>query len=148
LDKATLLTAMVALGVALGSVVAAKYIKMQDAVKILTIGIFMGVLVCVMIFLSSWQGAAVILLLIGIFSGILIVPMNALLQYRGHKLIGAGHSIAVQNFSENIGILLLSGGYTLMVKQDIPINGIVFIFGLFVIMAMVVAKIYYEDINK
>ena len=107
----------------------------------------MGVLVCSMIFLTTWQGASFNLLLIGIFSGILIVPMNALLQFRGHKLIGAGHSIAVQNFSENLGILILSGAYTYMVKYSIPINGIVFIFGLFVTLTMVVAKIYYEDAN-
>lgn len=148
LDKATLLTAMVALGVAIGSVIAARFIKMKDAVKILLIGFFMGILVCVMVFLNTWQAAAINLLIIGIFSGILIVPMNALLQYRGHKLIGAGHSIAVQNFSENLGILILSGTYTFMVKQSLPINGIVFIFGFFVALTMIIALIYYEDANK
>ncbi|MDC6486668.1 lysophospholipid transporter LplT [Methylophilaceae bacterium] len=148
LDKATLLTAMVALGVAIGSVIAARFIKMKDAVKILLVGFFMGILVCVMVFLNTWQAAAINLLLIGIFSGILIVPMNALLQFRGHKLIGAGHSIAVQNFSENLGILILSGAYTFMVKQSLPINGIVFIFGFFVALTMIIALIYYEDANK
>ena len=148
LDRATLLTAMVALGVAIGSVIAARFIKMKDAVKILLVGFFMGILVCVMVFLNTWQAAAINLLLIGIFSGILIVPMNALLQYRGHKLIGAGHSIAVQNFSENLGILILSGAYTFMVKQSLPINGIVFIFGFFVALTMIIALIYYEDANK
>jgi MFS transporter, LPLT family, lysophospholipid transporter len=148
LDKATLLTAMVALGVAIGSVIAARFIKMKDAIKILLIGFFMGILVCIMVFLNTWQAAAINLLLIGIFSGILIVPMNALLQYRGYKLIGAGHSIAVQNFSENLGILILSGAYTFMVKQSLPINGIVFIFGFFVALTMIVALIYYEDANK
>ena len=148
LDRATLLTAMVALGVAIGSVIAARFIKMKDAVKILLIGFFMGILVCIMVFLNTWQAAAINLLIIGIFSGILIVPMNALLQYRGHKLIGAGHSIAVQNFSENLGILILSGAYTFMVKQSLPINGIVFIFGFFVALTMIIALIYYEDANK
>ncbi len=148
LDRATLLTAMVALGVAIGSVIAARFIKMKDAVKILLVGFFMGILVCVMVFLNTWQAAAINLLLIGIFSGILIVPMNALLQFRGHKLIGAGHSIAVQNFSENLGILILSGAYTFMVKQSLPINGIVFIFGFFVALTMIIALIYYEDANK
>ena len=108
----------------------------------------MGVLVCAMIFLSTWESAAINLLLIGIFSGILIVPMNALLQFRGHKIIGAGHSIAVQNFSENLGILILSGAYTFMVKHSLPINGIVFIFGLFVALTMIIALIYYEDAGK
>jgi len=98
-----------------------------------------------MTFITAWYIAALVLLLIGIFSGFLIVPMNALLQHRGHKLVGSGHSIAVQNFSENLGILILSGTYTIMVKYDLPITAIVFIFGLFVIFAMIIARIHYEE---
>ena len=107
----------------------------------------MGGLVCSMVFLSSWQMAALVLFAIGVMSGILIVPLNALLQFRGHKLVGAGHSIAAQNFSENLGILILSGTYTLMVGYNLPINGIVFIFGLFVLLAMVVVSQFYAE-NK
>ena len=105
----------------------------------------MGCLVCSMVFVSSWQMAALVLFAIGVMSGILIVPMNALLQYRGHILVGAGHSIAGQNFSENLGILILSGTYTLMVGLQLPINGIVFIFGLFVLLAMVIISQYYAN---
>lgn len=143
LDKSTLLTAIVALGVGVGAIIAARYILMKDSIKILPAGIVMGILVCSIIFVEAWQTAAVVLILIGILSGLLIVPLNALLQFRGHKLIGAGHSIAVQNFSENLGILFLSGAYTMMVKFNIPINAIVFIFGFFVILAMTVASQYY-----
>ena len=117
---------------------------MKDSTKILPIGIIMGSLVCSMVFVTTWQSAAIILVLIGILSGLLIVPLNALLQHRGHLLIGAGHSIAVQNFNENLGILILSGTYTLMVKGNIPINGIMFIFGFFVLLSMTVASIYYS----
>jgi LPLT family lysophospholipid transporter-like MFS transporter len=145
IDKATQLTAIVALGVAIGAVIAAKYVEMKDAVKILSTGILMGFFVCSMVFVSTWYVAAIILLLVGIFSGFLIVPMNALLQHRGHRLVGSGHSIAVQNFSENLGILLLSGTYTFMVKHNMHINAIVFIFGLFVLFAMMIARIHYEE---
>jgi len=147
LDKSTQLSAIVALGVAVGAVFAARYIVMKDSIKILPAGIIMGALVCSMVFIDSWQMAAIVLLLIGILSGLLIVPLNALLQFRGHALIGAGHSIAVQNFSENLGILLLSGAYTTMVKYNLPINSIVFIFGFFVLLAMVVATQYYSKSN-
>ena len=143
LDKSTLLTAIVALGVGVGAIIAARYILMKDSIKILPAGIVMGALVCSIIFVETWQTAAIVLIFIGILSGLLIVPLNALLQFRGHKLIGAGHSIAVQNFSENLGILFLSGAYTTMVKFNIPINAIVFIFGFFVILAMTVASQYY-----
>ena len=147
IDKSTQLSAVVAFGVAIGSIIAARYVTMQSSVKVLPIGVVMGGFVCAMIFVSSWQYAALLLLFIGIFSGMLIVPLNALLQHRGHILIGSGHSIAAQNFSENLGILLLSGTYTLMVKYGLPINGIVFIFGLFVLMSMVIASIYYSQDN-
>ncbi|MDC6484529.1 lysophospholipid transporter LplT [Methylophilaceae bacterium] len=147
LDKSTTLSATVALGVAIGAVIAAFFIKIKDSTKILPIGIIMGGLVCSMFFITTWQSAAIVLTLIGILSGLLIVPLNALLQHRGHKLIGAGHSIAVQNFNENLGILILSGTYTLMVKGNIPINGIMFIFGFFVLLSMTIASIYYETAN-
>tara|TARA_B110000037_G_scaffold22029_1_gene24709 strand:+ start:24 stop:1214 length:1191 start_codon:yes stop_codon:yes gene_type:complete len=147
LDKSTTLSATVALGVAIGAVIAAFFIKIKDSTKILPIGIIMGGLVCSMFFITTWQSAAIVLTLIGILSGLLIVPLNALLQHRGHKLIGAGHSIAVQNFNENLGILILSGTYTLMVKGNIPINGIMFIFGFFVLLSMTIASIYYEKAN-
>ena len=99
-------------------------------------GILMGFVVIVMVFIKEWHLAATLLFGIGVLSGFFVVPLNALLQHRGHLLIGAGHSIAVQNFNENLGILIVSGAYTLMVKFNIHINHIVVIFGLFVILTM------------
>jgi len=96
----------------------------------------MGVMVISMAWITEWHWATLLLFCIGVLSGFFVVPLNALLQHRGHLLIGAGHSIAVQNFNENIGILLLSGAYTLMVKAGLHINHIVIIFGLFVIITM------------
>lgn len=136
LDHATQLTATVAAGVALGSVIAARYITLENSVKVLPAGIVMGILVIIMAFITEWHMAAFLLFIIGVLSGFFVVPLNALLQHRGHILIGAGHSIAVQNFNENLGILLLSGAYTLMVKANLHINHIVIIFGLFVIISM------------
>jgi len=136
LDHATQLTAAVALGIALGSVFAAKYISLENSVKVLPAGIIMGVLVVSMVWIHEWHIAALLLFVIGVLSGFFVVPLNALLQHRGHLLIGAGHSIAVQNFNENLGILLLSGAYTLMVRAGLDINYIVVIFGLFVIISM------------
>ena len=136
LEHATQLTATVAIGIAIGSIFAAKYIKLENSIKVLPAGIAMGVLVIAMIFIHDWRIASVLLFLIGALSGFFVVPLNALLQHRGHLLIGAGHSIAVQNFNENLGILLLIGVYTLMVKAELPINVIVIAFGLFVSVSM------------
>jgi MFS family permease len=136
LGRATQLTAMVAVGIAFGSVFAARYVKLQDSAKVLPAGIAMGVLVTLMTLVHDWRIACVLLFMIGAVSGYFVVPLNALLQHRGHILIGAGHSIAVQNFNENLGILLMIGAYTLMVKYALPINWIVLIFGIFVSLIM------------
>jgi MFS family permease len=136
LDKATQLTAMVALGIAFGSVFAARYVKLHESAKVLPAGIAMGVLVAAMVFVHDWRVASAILFVIGVLSGYFVVPLNALLQHRGHILIGAGHSIAVQNFNENLGILLMIAAYTMMVKFALPINWIVVIFGAFVSLSM------------
>jgi MFS transporter, LPLT family, lysophospholipid transporter len=136
LEKATLLTAWVAFGIAIGSVIAAKYIKLESSVRVLPVGIAMGFTVISMIFVTSTWLAVVLLTLIGAMAGFFVVPMNALLQHRGHLLMGAGHSIAVQNFNENLSILLMLGAYALMIKWDWSMNTIVIVFGLFVSVIM------------
>jgi MFS transporter, LPLT family, lysophospholipid transporter len=136
LDRATQLTATVALGIAFGSVFAARYVKLQESTKVLPAGIAMGILVAAMALVHDWRTASLLLFLIGVLSGYFVVPLNALLQHRGHILIGAGHSIAVQNFNENLGILLMVAAYTLMVKAELSIYWIVVIFGGFVSFAM------------
>jgi len=146
-EKATQLTAMVAVGVTFGAVIAAKFITLENSVKVLPAGIVMGFMVISMMFINHWIVAAIVLFIIGVLSGIFVVPLNALLQHRGHVLIGPGHSIAVQNFNENLSILLLSGGYTLMVKADMHMNTIVVIFGLFVVITMsLINRLYQRQI--
>jgi hypothetical protein len=76
--------------------------------------------------------AVPLLIVIGGLSGFFVVPMNALLQHRGHILMGAGHSIAVQNFNENISILVMTSLYYLMIKLDVSIYIVITLFGLFV----------------
>lgn len=136
IEHATQLTATVAIGIAVGSVIAARYISLENSVKVLPAGILMGFLVMSMVLIHDWRVACGLLFVIGVLSGYFVVPLNALLQHRGHILIGAGHSIAVQNFNENLGILVLSGAYTLMVRAEMPINYIVLAFGLFVSLSM------------
>ena len=136
IEHATQLTATVAIGIAVGSVIAARYISLENSVKVLPAGILMGFLVMSMVLIHDWRVACGLLFVIGVLSGYFVVPLNALLQHRGHILIGAGHSIAVQNFNENLGILILSGAYTLMVRAEMPINYIVLAFGLFVSLSM------------
>lgn len=147
IEESTQLIAVVALGIAVGSIIASKYIKLEDSVKVLPAGILMGILVICMVFIQHWFAASILLFLIGALGGFFVVPLNALLQHQGHHLIGAGHSIAVQNFNENIGILIMLGFYLLMVKANIPMNYIIIAFGSFVILSMsIINRIYRKKI--
>ena len=136
LDQATQLTAATAFGIAIGSVLAGKYVRLQNAISVLPAGIVLGFVPIALIWVESLLPAALLLTLAGALAGYFVVPMNALLQHRGHLLMGAGHSIAQQNFNENISILVLSGAYALMVRADWHIHTIIWVFGLFISVVM------------
>ena len=129
-SKAIMLTVYVALGIAMGALLAAKFVKMEKAVKVLPVGIAMGLIVLIMIPVTNPTLAIALLILIGVLGGFFVVPMNALLQHRGHLLMGAGSSIAVQNFNENLSIFAMLGLYSLLDWQDFSIYAIITIFGL------------------
>src|SRR5574343_84398 len=132
LSKSSMLQGVVAVGVAIGAIVAAKFISLRKSVRVIPLGIAMGLIVLVMNFVHSLWLAVPLLIIIGGLSGFFVVPMNALLQHRGHILMGAGHSIAVQNFNENISILIMTGLYYVMIRMNVSIYVVVTLFGLFV----------------
>jgi len=132
LDQATQMTAASALGIAIGSVLAGKFVRLQRAISVLPAGILLGFVPIALIWVESVVPAVLLLTFAGVLAGYFVVPMNALLQHRGHLLMGAGHSIAQQNFNENISILMLTGAYAMMVRADWHIHTIVLVFGLFI----------------
>jgi len=136
LSQATVLQGICAVGIGLGAVVAARSIPLSRAASVVPVGIGMGLIVIVMIFVRSIAVAIPLMVLIGALAGFFVVPMNALLQHRGHILMGAGHSIAVQNFNENLSILVMLGVYALLIWLDFSIHTVVVLFGLFVAITM------------
>ncbi len=140
LDQAARLQGVVAVGIALGAVMAAKLIPLRRSVEVLPMGIAMGAIVVGMIFVSNFWVAVPLMILIGGLAGFFVVPMNALLQYRGHILMGAGHSIAVQNFNENLSILIMLALYAAMIRADLSIYTVIVLFGLFVSTSMVLVR--------
>ena len=136
LDKASMLQGVVAVGVAIGAIVAARIIPIHKSVKVLPVGALMGVFVISMVGVSYLPIVMLLMIIIGAIAGFFVVPMNAMLQHRGHILVGAGHSIAVQNFNENAGILVMVGTYYLLHKVNVSVNGAIIIFGLFVSIIM------------
>ena len=144
LSKSSMLQGVVAIGVALGAAGAARMITLRKSVRVIPLGIAMGIIVLVMNFVSHVWLAVPLLVIIGALSGYFVVPMNALLQHRGHILMGAGHSIAVQNFNENLSILMMTGFYYLMVKFDLSIYWVISLFGIFVSGSMLLVKRRHE----
>ena len=136
LDQATQLTAATAVGIAIGSVLAGRFVPLVGAVRVLPAGIVLGFVPIALIWVESLWPALLLLTLAGALAGYFVVPMNALLQHRGHLLMGAGHSIAQQNFNENISILVLTGAYALMVRAEWHIHSIIWVFGLFISVVM------------
>ena len=147
LDRATQLTSLSALGIAIGAFVAGKLVRLEKSIKVIPAGIAIGLIPISLMWVTNVWLAGFILLLSGVLSGFFVVPMNALLQHRGHLIMGAGHSIAVQNFNENIGILLLIGAYALMARSGMHIHSIMLLFGLFIIAVMsVLWKRHHNDV--
>ncbi len=122
LEKSTQLTAVSAVGIAVGAIAAARWIHLENSLKVLPVGIAMGGVILCMLVVSHWPMAVALLIISGAMGGFFVVPMNALLQHRGHQLMGAGHSIAVQNFNENISILFMLGIYALIIRLDGPLR--------------------------
>jgi LPLT family lysophospholipid transporter-like MFS transporter len=132
LSRASYLQGVVAIGIALGAVAAARFVSLKSAVKVLPLGVLMGIAVMVMIFVQKLETSVLLMTLIGALAGFFVVPMNAVLQHRGHVLMGAGHSIAVQNFNENIGVLVMLSFYAMLVFLGLSTNEVIVLFGLFV----------------
>ncbi|MDH4400308.1 MAG: lysophospholipid transporter LplT, partial [Burkholderiaceae bacterium] len=133
----SILMGIAALGTVLGSIAAAR-VPLKQSLRVLPVGALMGLVVLVMPLIYNEWAVYGLLLLIGILSGFFVVPMNALLQHRGHLLLSAGHSIAVQNFNEQLNILLMVSLYSLMLWLGMSINIIIVMFGLSVAILMLV----------
>ena len=154
LSQGAVMQAVVSLGIAIGAVLAAAKVPLKRSLSGLPMGICMGALVTLTAYFTkdlapaggldlfgfelSWAVlmAALVMVLVGICAGFFVVPMNALLQHRGHVLMSAGRSIAVQNFNENLSILVMLGVYSLLILFDLSVPATMVIFGLFVMTSM------------
>ncbi|RKT26843.1 MFS transporter [Paraburkholderia sp. RAU2J] len=155
LSEAAILQAVVAVGVAGGAIFAASRVPLKKSLSVLPVGIMMGIAVMLMafytrdLFPAHWGlrigrmhmpgyliFAYIFLMVVGGLSGFFVVPMNALLQHRGHVLLSAGHSIAVQNFNENLSVLIMLCLYAVLVWLDVPVTVVIVLFGTFVCLMM------------
>jgi MFS family permease len=144
LSQAAILQGVVAVGIAFGAIWASLRVALEDSVKVIPLGIAMGLIVISMIFVRNAWVAVPLMVLIGLLAGFFVVPMNALLQHRGHHLVGAGRSIAVQNFNENASILVMIAAYSLLLKVGLSIYTAIVCFGLFVAGTMTLVQWWYR----
>ena len=154
LSNAAVLQATVAFGIALGAMFAATRVPLKNSLRVLPVGLGMGV-VCMVVALYSRDVvpdlqfsignlhlplylllAGMFMVLIGAMAGYFVVPMNALLQHRGYVLLSAGHSIAVQNFNENVSVLAMLGLYSLLISLDLSVRSTMMLFGVFMVGSM------------
>lgn len=147
--QASSLVGVVALGTAVGAVLASLRMRLDHATRVIPLGIGMGLLVILMNFIDNVWVAAPFLVLLGGLGGFLVVPMNALLQHRGHNLMGAGRSIAVQNFNEQACILGLGFLYSLATGFGLSAFAAITCFGLLVAgMMWAIALWYRHNVRK
>jgi MFS transporter, LPLT family, lysophospholipid transporter len=144
LSKAAILQGVTAVGIAAGAVLASVVVALDRSVRVIPLGIAMGLIVIVMIFVNQIWLAISLMVLIGGLAGFFVVPMNALLQHRGHHLVGAGRSIAVQNFNENASILVMIALYSLLLGVGYSIYTVIVVFGLFVAGTMTAVLVWFR----
>lgn len=130
LDRAAGLQGLVAVGVVMGAALVATRLPLWRASRTLLLGVTMGFLVALSAWIDSWWFVIPALMVLGALGGVMVVPMNALLQHRGHRLLGSGQSIAVQGFNENLSILVMLGLYAAMLAAGWPIQVIMTVSGL------------------
>jgi LPLT family lysophospholipid transporter-like MFS transporter len=143
LSEASILQGVCALGIAIGAVAASVKVRLDHAVKVIPLGIAMGLIVIAMDAVRTIWLAVPLIITIGALAGFFVVPMNALLQHRGHHLVGAGRSIAVQNFNENTSILMMIAIYSGLLWAGLSIYWVIALFGTFVAGTMLMVQRWY-----
>lgn len=135
------LSGAVAIGIALGAVLAARWISLNNVNRVLPVGISIGLLIILFAYSTHLEIAIAMLILIGVAGGFYVVPLNALLQERGHETVGSGNAVAVQNFFENCTMLILIGLYILLERNGMPVVQAATIFGGIIFVAITVLSL-------
>jgi MFS transporter, LPLT family, lysophospholipid transporter len=143
--QASNLAGVVVIGSVLGAVLASTYMKLDRAAAVIPLAIAVGLLMIGLNAITNVWVAAPFLILLGLLCGFVIVPMNALLQHRGHNLMGAGRSIAVQNFNEQACILGLGAFYAGMTKMGASAFVAIGVFGIAVAGVMEIIRRWHES---
>lgn len=148
LDQGAYLQGVTALGVVVGAVVASRCVSLAHTVRVLPLGMALGLMIPVLLWVDTVIGAALLLVAVGALAGFFVVPMNALLQHRGYTLLTAGRSIAVQGFNENAGMLVMLAVYAGAIALGLPLQALILGFGGLVLLGMALIYVLYSNCQK
>ena len=132
------LMGVVSIGIVLGATAAGAFVSLDKVNRALGAGLLLGPLIAALSQVHSLNAAALLLCAIGFCGGFFVVPLNALLQERGHALVGAGQALAVQNFAENLFMLAFVGLYGAATARGIPADTAALGFGAALLLALAV----------
>jgi len=133
----------VSIGIVFGALAAGLWISLANVNRAMIGGLLLGPIIIALAFVHSLTFAMLTMVAIGVCGGLFIVPLNALLQERGHETVGAGHALAVQNFVENIAMLVFVGGYSLTASAGISVTTAILGFGL-ILLVFLSALFFYR----
>ncbi|NDY93979.1 lysophospholipid transporter LplT [Ideonella sp. TBM-1] len=147
LHQAAWLQASVALGVVAGAWAAGRWVPLAAARHMLWAGVALGACMPVMAAVDRVVWALPLLLLTGAVGGLMVVPLNALLQHRGHQLLSAGRSVAVQGAFENASVLLMLAAYAGLLALEVPLPALMTGLGL-AVSALLLALIAWDGARR
>jgi LPLT family lysophospholipid transporter-like MFS transporter len=127
------LTVFIAIGIAIGAVLVPWLIPIERLRRARIAGYAMGAFIILLGITSDPLLSKFMLFTIGLCGGIFVVPINAALQEIGHRSIGAGGAVAIQNFFENLAMLIGTGLYTVALGGGVDPVAAVIALGLLVI---------------
>ena len=145
LSQAAYLQAATAVGVMAGAALAASWVALHQATRVLGLGLAMGALLPIMLWVTQWQTAVLLTALLGMVGGFFVVPMNALLQHRGVVLLSAGRSIAIQNVNENTSILAMMAAYSGLLYFHAKVEDLILVLAF--LMITVMARVLWRHLS-
>lgn len=135
-----MLTMFVAIGIAIGAVLVPKFIPLAYLRRARMAAYAMGLVIVILSFVDNVWAARGALFLAGLCGGLFVVPINAALQEIGHKTIGSGGAVAIQNFFENFAMLAASGVYALVAAKGVdPVTTMIWL-GILVVIATILVS--------
>ena len=112
------------IGLIVGAALTPRLIPVGDVSRVIGAGALMGAGLLLLPWTSGLPVALMIQTLSGSFGGMYVIPLNAMLQRVGEQTVGTGKIVAIQNFAENILMLLGVLSFLAAAREGIAVTWI------------------------